>query len=61
MQMRFEPCSLGVGCDEAGVCYADAHNQPEQCPFYQPPEKVAARRAALDEMVRLDQELGLLD
>lgn len=24
-------CSLGVGCDEVGGCYADAHGQPEQC------------------------------
>lgn len=28
------PCTLGVGCDEAGVCYADAHGQPEQCPHH---------------------------
>jgi hypothetical protein len=24
-------CSLGVGCNEAGVCYAMAHGQPEKC------------------------------
>jgi hypothetical protein len=24
-------CTLGVGCDEAGVCYAAAHGQPDQC------------------------------
>ena len=24
-------CSMGVGCDEAGVCYAMAHGQPELC------------------------------
>lgn len=24
-------CSLGVGCEQSGVCYADAHGQPEQC------------------------------
>lgn len=24
-------CSLGVGCGTAGVCYAAAHGQPEQC------------------------------
>lgn len=33
--LRPEPCysmcSLGVGCDEAGVCYAEAHDSPEQC------------------------------
>jgi predicted nucleic-acid-binding Zn-ribbon protein len=27
-------CSMGVGCDEVGVCYAEAHNQPEQCPSH---------------------------
>ena len=26
-----ETCTLGVGCDETGMCYADAHGQPEQC------------------------------
>lgn len=26
------PCSMGVGCDEAGVCYATAHGRPEMCP-----------------------------
>lgn len=26
-----EGCTLGEGCDEAGVCYAAAHGQPEQC------------------------------
>jgi hypothetical protein len=25
-------CDMGVGCDEAGVCYAEAHGQPERCP-----------------------------
>ena len=25
-------CTLGVGCDEYGICYAEAHGQPEQCP-----------------------------
>ena len=24
-------CTLGVGCDEAGVCYAAAHGQPDHC------------------------------
>jgi hypothetical protein len=24
-------CNLGVGCEEYGVCYAEAHNQPCQC------------------------------
>ncbi len=24
-------CSLGVGCDEVGMCYAEAHGEPSQC------------------------------
>lgn len=24
-------CSLGVGCDEVGACYADAYQRPEEC------------------------------
>lgn len=24
-------CNMGVGCEEAGICYAEAHGQPEQC------------------------------
>lgn len=24
-------CTLGVGCEQSGVRYADAHGQPEQC------------------------------
>lgn len=27
-------CSLGVGCDEMGICYAEAHGAPENCPHY---------------------------
>ncbi len=30
-------CTMGVGCDEYGICYAEAHGQPEQCPHYVPP------------------------
>lgn len=26
------PCNLGVGCDEAGVCYAEAMGAPDRCP-----------------------------
>lgn len=28
-------CTMGVGCDEYGVCYASAHGRPEQCPCHQ--------------------------
>lgn len=24
-------CDLGVGCEDAGVCYADAHGEPARC------------------------------
>ena len=24
-------CTMGVGCETAGVCYAEAHNKPEMC------------------------------
>jgi len=24
-------CNLGMGCEQAGVCYAEAMNQPEKC------------------------------
>lgn len=24
-------CSLGVGCEEYGICYAAAHGKPDQC------------------------------
>jgi hypothetical protein len=28
-------CSMGIGCDEVvGVCYAEAHGQPERCPSF---------------------------
>lgn len=27
-------CTMGVGCDEVGVCYAEAHGQPDRCPSY---------------------------
>lgn len=26
------PCSMGVGCDEYGVCYAAANGEPWRCP-----------------------------
>lgn len=30
--MPRDHCTMGVGCDEAGVCYAAAHGEPERCP-----------------------------
>jgi hypothetical protein len=30
------PCTMGVGCEEAGVCYASANGQPEQCGAHPP-------------------------
>ena len=28
---EFAKCNLGVGCGEAGVCYARANGKPEMC------------------------------
>lgn len=25
-------CTMGIGCDDYGVCYAEAHGRPEKCP-----------------------------
>lgn len=36
-------CSLGVGCDEAGVCYAAAHGKPEMCGAHEPSSMDAER------------------
>jgi len=29
-----EQCTMGVGCDQYGVCYAEAHGRPDQCPHF---------------------------
>jgi hypothetical protein len=29
---RVARCTMGVGCNEAGVCYAEAMDEPERCP-----------------------------
>lgn len=26
-----KPCTMGMGCDEYGVCYAAAHGDPSRC------------------------------
>lgn len=43
-----KPCDLGVGCDEAGVCYASAHDQPERCPHHKPELSGDERRLLRD-------------
>jgi len=40
-------CSLGVGCNESGVCYAAAHNSPEMCGMIQKYEKKPVDRKVL--------------
>lgn len=30
-------CGIGMDCGVTGICYADAHGQPEQCPRYVKP------------------------
>ena len=41
-------CTMGVGCDEYGVCYADAHGQPWQCPHYVAPTSAEIAKALSD-------------
>jgi hypothetical protein len=24
-------CDMGVGCEEVGICYAEAHGEPDRC------------------------------
>jgi hypothetical protein len=31
-QRATKRCDMGFGCDEAGVCYAEAHGEPNRCP-----------------------------
>jgi hypothetical protein len=31
-QRATKRCDMGVGCDEAGVCYAESHGEPNRCP-----------------------------
>lgn len=26
-------CSMGAGCDEYGVCYAESQGEPDRCPL----------------------------
>lgn len=44
---------MGVGCDEYGICYAEAHGQPAQCP------KAPDRCAALAQLLEAVDALGL--
>lgn len=53
------PCSLGVGCEQYGVCYADAHGKPEECgkPSFECEALKDARRIAdHDKKLWLDAE-----
>jgi hypothetical protein len=29
--MNERDCNMGVGCDEAGICYASANGKPDMC------------------------------
>jgi len=54
-QLR-ERCTMGVGCDEYGVCYADAHGQPEQCHRQASlAPHIEAQRQALEALERIIQ------
>ncbi len=43
-----ERCTMGVGCDEYGTCYADAHGQPWQCPHWVAPTAAELAAALTD-------------
>jgi len=45
-------CTLGVGCDETGVCYASAHNRPEQCGRSAPLSKGIAMVSEREQIVK---------
>lgn len=62
-------CNLGVGCDEAGKCYAEEHGAPERCginligmppPEPAPGESVVYRgwKAALDYDAQFWTQMG---
>lgn len=36
LEAHAEPCPMGVGCDEVGVCYAAAVGEPYRCPREHP-------------------------
>lgn len=36
---RHSYCTLGVGCEQYGVCFAAANNQPDQCGWIEIPEE----------------------
>lgn len=33
------PCNMGVGCEEAGMCYAEAMGEPERCSRQNTPQR----------------------
>lgn len=47
-------CTMGVGCDETGVCYALAHGQPERCARI--PDRCTCDKPTWDE-----PEVGMCD
>ena len=52
-------CDLGVGCDEAGVCYAMANGKPEMCHRTTSPAAQDGLVAALQDMT--DHYVRLID
>lgn len=56
---RAGPCTLGAGCDEAGVCYATWHGKPEECPLGIP-EAEEVRRSPRDRLWLLGFLVGPL-
>lgn len=48
-------CTMGVGCDEYGVCYADAHDRPDMCPVY---DWADDARKSYDLAIKIKRERG---
>ncbi len=46
-RLNVRRCTLGVGCDEVGQCYASAHGEPDRCGV---PEAAPVDRAAWERL-----------
>jgi len=33
-------CDMGVGCEQVGICYAEAHGEPWRCSLYEGPNMI---------------------
>jgi hypothetical protein len=51
-------CDLGVGCDEAGVCYAKANGKPEMCHRTTSLATIAALEQPTPELAYIEPKLS---